>query len=152
MLSLSAGVIFSYALLAAAESKAELVSDELLLVIAYYGTAVTKGPASSDMTDHCQSIFTRLKGTAVLVDYEINTRSGAAYAEIAIAGEVVKLTAHPIKAHYKFFSNTLPARLVSLGAQAVIFKLNKAFRKPSVEIIFSKDNRFECNLTATLPN
>ncbi|SDR34586.1 hypothetical protein SAMN04515695_4754 [Pseudovibrio sp. Tun.PSC04-5.I4] len=149
--SLSAVVLFSYALLAGTSSKAELISEELLLVIAHYGTAVTSGPASSDMTGHCQSIFAKLKDTAVLVDYEINTSSSGSYAEIAIAGEVIKLTAHPIKAHYKFFSNTLPARLVNLGAQAVIFRLNRAFRQPSVEIIFSNNDQFECRLTATLP-
>ncbi|MGH0001380.1 hypothetical protein ACQU0X_14985 [Pseudovibrio ascidiaceicola] len=122
-----------------------------MLPIAHFGTAVSSGSASSAMTDHCQEIYDEFRGTAVFVDYEIDTSSTYAFAEIAVAGEIVKMTAHPIKAHYKFFSNKLPDHLSSLGAQAVIFRINNKFKQPSVEIRFSHNNRYECHLIASAP-
>ncbi|WP_108818125.1 hypothetical protein [Pseudovibrio sp. Alg231-02] len=132
-------------------ANARLVTEELMLPIAHFGTAVSAGSASSDMTDHCQEIYDEFRGTAVFVDYEIDTSSTYAFAEIAVAGEVIKMTAHPIKAHYKFFSNKLPDHLSSLGAQAVIFRINNKFKQPSVEIRFSNNNRYECHLIASAP-
>ncbi len=133
------------------QARAQLIMDELMLPIAHVGTGVSTGMASSNMIDHCQKIFDEFRGTTVFVDYEIDTRSTYAFAEIAIDGEVIKMTPHPIKAHYKFFSNELPEHLTSLGAQAVIFRINNEFKHPSVEIKFSNDNRFECNLMASAP-
>ncbi|MFS8182646.1 hypothetical protein ACMG4P_13965 [Pseudovibrio denitrificans] len=135
----------------AGNANARLVTEELMLPIAHFGTAVSTGLASSNMTDHCQSIYDEFRGTAVFVDYEIDTSSTYAFAEIAVAGEVVKMTPHPIKAHYKFFSNKLPKHLASLGAQAVIFRINNKFKHPSVEIRFSNNNRYECHLIASSP-
>ncbi|WP_160116739.1 hypothetical protein [Pseudovibrio ascidiaceicola] len=132
-------------------ANARLVTEELMLPIAHFGTAVSSGSASSAMTDHCQEIYDEFRGTAVFVDYEIDTSSTYAFAEIAVAGEIVKMTAHPIKAHYKFFSNKLPDHLSSLGAQAVIFRINNKFKQPSVEIRFSHNNRYECHLIASAP-
>jgi len=131
------------------QAKAQLVMDELMLPIAHVGTGVSAGQASSNMIDHCQKVFDEFRGTTVFVDYEIDTSSTYAFAEIAVDGEVIKMTHHPIKAHYKFFSNELPEHLTSLGAQAVTFRINNKFKHPSVEIRFSNDNRYECNLIAS---
>ncbi|GHB30738.1 hypothetical protein GCM10007094_18960 [Pseudovibrio japonicus] len=132
-----------------AQAKAQLIMEELMLPIAHVGTGVSTGLASSNMIDHCQKIFDEFRGTTVFVDYEIDTRSTYSFAEIAVDGEIIKMTPHPIKAHYKFFSNELPDHLRELGAQAVIFRINNEFKHPSVEIRFSNDNRFECNLIAS---
>ena len=134
---------------AAGHANARLVTEELILPIAHFGTAVSTGLASSAMTNHCQEIYNEFRGTAVFVDYEIDTSSPHAFAEIAIAGEIIKMTAHPIKAHYKFFSTKLPKHLASLGAQAVIFRINTRFKHPSVEIHFSNNDRYECHLIAS---
>ncbi|KZL14806.1 MULTISPECIES: hypothetical protein [unclassified Pseudovibrio] len=132
-------------------ANARLITEELMLPIAHFGTAVSAGAASSAMTDHCQEIYDEFRGTAVFIDYEIDTTSTYTFVEIAVAGEVIKMTAHPIKAHYKFFSNKLPDHLSSLGAQAVIFRINSKFKQPSVEIRFSSNNRYECHLIASVP-
>ncbi|WP_068002667.1 hypothetical protein [Pseudovibrio axinellae] len=134
---------------ASGPAHAVLISKELILPITHYGTAVSKGLASPQMTEHCETIFEEFRGTSIFVDYEVDSTSNYAVAEIAIGGEAVKMTRNPTQSGYKFFSNDLPQHLASLGAQAVTFHVNDKLEHPSVEIRFSESNHYECHLIAS---